>query len=195
MAGTIISGSYSSQVNVNAGQNTVTVTGTIITNGRAIYDGIGDSLVIIENDGTIRGSTGSGGQGVRLLSGGIITNDATGRIGGYGGAYFGPAFGSTVINAGRIYATGASQIFGSALGFDLSGVVTNLSTGTISGATGIFIINNAGTVVNAGDISGSVNAVVFNGRYHNLLVFDPGATFSGFVNGGNRAYGGVIVVE
>ena len=95
MAGTTISGSYTTQVDVDSSQNTVTVTGTIITSNYGLYDGTADpGQVIIENYGTI---VGDGRKGIELRSGGAVTNAAVGTVGGYRGVYFGFASDSTLV--------------------------------------------------------------------------------------------------
>ena len=66
------------------------------------------------------------------------------------------------------------------------GTVSNASGGTISGGNdGILIQGDTGTVINAGDIAGTAAAVVFAAGFINRLVVDPGATFTGAVDGGN----------
>ena len=62
----------------------------------------------------------------------------------------------------------------------------NLGGGTIGGATdGIYDQGGAGTVTNAGIISGVTAAVAFKPGFADRVIVDPGAVFSGLVNGGN----------
>jgi len=64
--------------------------------------------------------------------------------------------------------------------------------GTISGRLyGIAVGAGAGTIVNAGGLSGK-DAVYFSAGYNNRLIDDPGATFSGPVLGGNTAGGSAV---
>ena len=51
---------------------------------------------------------------------------------------------------------------------------------------GIYVSGGAGTVINAGSIAGTTaDAIQFAAGHTNLLVTDPGASFSGTVDGGN----------
>ena len=91
----------------------------------------------------------------------------------------------TVVNAGSIAGHGSWRRRSLLAG----GSVTNQSGGTISGYDGIYGEARAVTVVNAGTIAGSSYAVNFEAGYvTNRLIADPGAVFTGAVNGG----GGVL---
>ena len=76
---------------------------------------------------------------------------------------------------------------GSAVTLGTGGVLTVASGGkvTASGTAVVGPSGSAGTVVNAGFISGSSDAVLFSAGAANRLVIDPGASFTGTVNGGN----------
>ena len=66
------------------------------------------------------------------------------------------------------------------------GQVTNASTGLIlSSGFGVSMAGAAGTVVNAGTISGGAYAVHLATGFANRLVVDPGAVFVGRAGGGN----------
>ena len=86
-----------------------------------------------------------------------------------------------MVNAGSI--TGASG----GVYLYAGGSVTNQSGGSISGEYGIIAYDGV-TVVNAGTITGSVYAVRFAAASTNRLIVDPGAVFTGEVDGG----GGVL---
>ncbi len=74
----------------------------------------------------------------------------------------------------------------SAIDLQDGGSVTNQSAASISAfGDGIFGAVGPVTVVNAGSISGTTFAVKLAAGFTNRLVVDPGAGFSGSVNGGN----------
>jgi antigen 43 len=91
----------------------------------------------------------------------------------------------TIVNAG-IITGGAGSEPGSGVSISGSGTVTNQSGGTISGAGyGIKISTGGATILNAGQIGGTNEAVELAPGYTNRLILDPGAIFNGTVNGGN----------
>jgi hypothetical protein len=176
----------------------VTNAGTLTDSGTVTVSG---TLV---NDGVVTASTealvlGTGGQ-VSNKSGAVITASGTSGIGVYGAGL------GTVTNAGSIVSAGTS---GFGIRFNAGGLVTNTSGGAIVGDTGVFIGGGTGTVRNAayihgtaaagvqiagggtitnqsgGTIKGTTDAVTFAASFTNRLVIDPGAVFSGTVNGGN----------
>jgi len=143
------------------------------------------------NDGFIAGSGATYG-GVTLKSGGQITNQSSGTITGYLGADgirvalgpFGDSYAvaaATVTNSGSITSNTAT-----AIELASGGTVTNLTGGIISGAVdGVDFGTIASTLINAGEITAAVDAVKFSASFANRLVVDPGASFSGTVDGGN----------
>ena|GEM_PF-533581 len=72
-----------------------------------------------------------------------------------------------------------------------SGAVTNQSGGVIVGFYGIYDENSV-TIVNAGSIQGTADAVKFGGTYTDRLIVDPGAVFTGKVDGGNTVGATVV---
>jgi hypothetical protein len=102
-------------------------------------------------------NSGTLAASVTLAAGAGLTNRAGGLVSSAGNAVFGSGAG-TVLNAGTISGTGAS-------------------------GAGVFL-GAGSTLTNAGTISGaSGTAVAFYGSGNRLIV-DPGAVFSGTVNGG-----------
>ena len=66
------------------------------------------------------------------------------------------------------------------------GGITNQAGGTVSGKyDGVLIKFGAGTVTNAGTILGATAAVALPAGFANQVIVDPGAVFSGLVDGGN----------
>ena len=89
----------------------------------------------------------------------------------------------TVVNAGSIAGSNGYGIVLAA-----GGSVTNQSGGRSAGVDGVLGRSAAATVVNAGTIAGSNYAVKFAAESANRLIADPGAVFTGNVEGG----GGVL---
>jgi hypothetical protein len=168
------------------------------------FKGSGGTIV---NSGTISGYSGSSGYGVDFEDGGTITNTSTGAISGGEDAIFVYAAagtinnsgtisssfddgiglfagGSVVNNAGGVIKTPTSGGFGPAAIYIPSGSASVVNHGSISGQYGVYY-QVAGTVENAGTISGTSYAVDFTASSSaNKLIVDPGAVFNGNVNGG-----------
>jgi hypothetical protein len=202
-AGSVLGGSnYGLQL---AGGGTVTnQLGGYITGREAIQ--ISDTAGSVANYGRI---IGDGSYGVQLANGGAVTNHANSTISGYHGVRI--SSGGGVVNGGEIYGTAP-------LGFGVllvnGGSVTNSAGGTITGSRGVGVLNEPGTVVNAGSIGGTLgvylkaggsvtnqsggtiigteDAVKFLSGYTSRLVIDPQAVFNGTVYGGNLPGGTAV---
>jgi hypothetical protein len=163
---------------LDAGGSVTNHSGGAISGGN---DGIlGQSgAVTVVNAGSIAGSDVNG---ILLSPGGRVTNQSGGAISGVDGI---EGEDVAVVNAGGI--TGTAD--GVLLVLNAGGSVTNQSGGSISGGNyGILGIHTGLNVVNAGSIAGSKAAVQFAAGYTNRLIVDPGAVFTGNVEGG----GGVL---
>jgi Bacterial Ig-like domain len=184
----------------------ITNAGTISSSQRygVSFKGSGGSIV---NSGTISGYSGSSGYGVDFEDGGTITNASTGLISAgedaifvYGAAgtinnsgTISSSFddgiglfagGSVVNNAGGVIKTPTSGGYGPAAIYIPTGSASVVNRGTISGQYGVYYAV-AGSVENAGTISGTSYAVDFSASSSaNKLIVDPGAVFNGSVNGG-----------
>ncbi len=177
-------------VTLGSGADLTNSGGAVISGATyGVYDRAGPGTVV--NNGQIT-ATSQFSYGVWLNRGGALTNQAQGVISAREGAYIGGSTQATVVNAGQIL----GSIPGNGDGLRLrQGTVTNLS-GTISGANGIDITNGAGTITNAGTIAGGPapgdKAVKFLTGFANQLTIDPGAVFSGTVDGGNTVGAAIV---
>jgi hypothetical protein len=160
---------------------TAVLMGTIAGHDVGIYTGGGGFSTVI-NAGMVEGLNDTG---VELKNGGTVNNLA-------GGSIVAPKngvvldHGGTVVNAGAIVVSGVTN---NAQGVYLNfgGAVTNLAGGTISGQIGIYGASNFGplTIVDAGTIEGSYEAIQFQTGSGNVLIIDPGAYIKGAINGAN----------
>jgi hypothetical protein len=132
-------------VELQAGGSVTNKAGGTISGG--VHLTVGGSIT---NGGTINGY-----RGIELSAGGSVTNEAGGAINSYGQGFtgvraFGPA---TLANAGAITAS-TIGIGGNAVALYGGGSITNKAGATITGGYGILLFSSAGTLTNAGDITG-----------------------------------------
>lgn len=150
------------------------------TNAGAIDFGNSSDLVggTVVNKGQILGGGANGSVGIQMYGAGSVNNSGTitNSIWSYKNFL-------SITNSGEI--TGSATY--AAIYAGLGAIVTNTASGIISSGSrgyGIQIGGGAGTVVNAGQISASGTAVQMEAGYANRLIVNPGATFSGIVDGG-----------
>jgi len=154
-------------------------TGVVSATGMGVdaIDGPPGTAWPIDNDGTI---ISTGGLGISLASGGIVSNGSGARISGgiagilidgaggavaNAGSITGTAAGGTIINLTRISGDGAALLAG--------GSVTNAASGAISGlgargasdgsGSGVFITGGSGSAANAGRINAVAYGVALDG--------------------------------
>ncbi len=142
----------------------------------------GTVAVTLINAGTIAGSSGASGYGVYLRAGGQVTNQTGGTIAGRY-AVSSRLTAATVDNAGLI--SGGTGTGERAVYLGKGGTLTNQAGGALTGNRGVVATGAAATIRNAGTIAGSTSAVSFGAGFAHTLIADPGAVFSGVVNGGN----------
>ena len=182
---------------INAGSIASGRYGVYLTQGGALTNQSGGAIsglyqalfdrgapAAVDNAGKLAGARG----GIHATSALTVTNRSGGTIsGGYG---ISVAFGAigTVSNAGAIIGTS-----GFGISFAGGGTVTNAAVGSISGSGGIQMdgASSAGTLIDAGTISGSSTAVLLPSGYADLLVLYPSAVFYGTVSGGNYPFSSI----
>jgi glycosyltransferase involved in cell wall biosynthesis len=164
------------------------------------------SAATVTNQGNISG-LGASSAGVELRAGGTVTNSGTKAIiAGHRYGVFAQGSAATVTNQGNIsgvYTDGVDILAGGMVTnsgadslisgyyygvFALASAATVTNHGTISGL-GVYSagveLRAGGTVTNGGTIGGGHDAVRFGDGYANRLIVEPGASFSGKVDGGN----------
>ncbi len=170
--------------------NPVTVTGSIDIGGGVIPGALyaqGPNAWTVTNQGSISGGLVAG---IDLAAGGLVINAATGSLSGHLGIAIQGTLGG-VTNSGTIRAVnaGSSATANQAIGIILTagGSVSNQLNAQITGqGAGVDILGGAGTVVNAGTISGPAYEGVYldHGAVTNLS--------TGIISGGSIAGGGSI---
>jgi hypothetical protein len=177
--------SNGSVTNLNAG----TITGEF-----GVYIGY---TANIDNSGLIQASGPTNASGIFFGGSGSIQNQKSGKIEstevGVNGL-FAPSL--YIGNQGSITATLAS---GAGDGIEISGTVSNASSGLIAGNNyGVLVDGSNSTIINAGTIAGNIAAVAFysGAALPGLLVVDPTAIFDGAVAGDfSTLAGGMTTLE
>ena len=201
--GTITAGGASNNfgVKIKGAAGTVSNAGTIVGgsggggNSNAVYfANVSGNRLIDFPTGVFTGLVqGQGGATLELGSGA-----STGTLSSLGSQFTG--FATITIDSGASWAWAATDTLASGVtltdsgtlinGVTLTptgrinlsgGVFSNASTGTLAGS--IYGIGS-GTVINAGKITGNVVEIT---GFTNRVAIDPGAIFSGTVNGGNAS--------
>ena len=186
-AGVILaSDAFAPAVDLYEGGTLTNLSGGTVSGSYSAVRASTHSFLKVVNAGLLQGTGGFWGIGSG--DGASITNQSSGTI---TASYFGITIDgithngpSTVVNSGLVQ---GGTTHGSAINLQRGGFVTNLSGGTISGYVGIS--GGAGatgwTIGNAGTIAGSHAAVQIAGGLANRVIFNPGAVFTGTVDGGN----------
>jgi hypothetical protein len=204
-AGGAITGTTGYGIVGGSGAGTVVNAGSIVGNA-SVAAGIylfGGGTLANQSGGSIRGAVGVGVHGGNGLvqnagliagtvdaviagQGATVSNQSGGTIAGTYGVAGGTGT-ATVWNAGSISGTS-----GDGVELTHGGAIANQAGGSIAGGrNGVEIRGGAGTVVNAGSITGGTDAVVLAAGFTNRLVVDPGAQFTGTVEGGNAPGGSI----
>jgi hypothetical protein len=204
--GVLTAGGLSGTGSVTIGANsTLGITGPVASTENVVFNGT-NALLSLSGSGLITGaSTGvtvatggdtvsnagsiggnaTNGTGIKLLAGGLVTDQSNGMISGYNGIYAGNAA-ATVLNVGTI--SGATSASGHGIFLDAGGSVTNLSGGMITGSSGVLLYHAAATVVNAGSIAGSPN-------YGVGVALFAGSSLTNQSGGTITGYDGIFIVS
>ena len=171
---------------------TNTSTGTITNTAAAVFGVSGGLPNTVVNAGSI---AGGGGAGITLLSGGVVTNQNAGIIGGASGttvASIGITGGAgTVTNFGRLTASGTG------VRLEAGGTVANQTGGTIiAGYRGVSVGGGPDAVTNAGLISAAASGIVVYGTGGSAANQTGGTILSGadgiYVSAGTATNQGII---
>jgi T5SS/PEP-CTERM-associated repeat protein len=143
------------------------------------------------------GVSGFDAAGVDLGDGGTVVNDPSGNIRatwkGVEIGALGAGIGGTLLNQGAIYASNSVGSTGAAVWIHGPGLISNAATGTIAGGPFGIVAYYQTTVMNFGSIGGTEFAFdAVNPGFADRVVVAPGASFSGFVSGGNAIGGSVV---
>ena len=156
---------------VNQGLISASSTGIYLDAGGSVTNQAGGSITAV--------------TGILLNGNGSVTNQSGGTIAasGDGISFFANVGVRTAVNQGLIVAGNQGIVL------DGGGFATNEASGSITGASvGIAVNSGGGTLENAGTIVATgvgAPAIRFAAGYANLLKIDPGASFTGVVQGAN----------
>ncbi len=150
--------------------------GSVFAGALGIYLAGGGTIV---NAGLVTGQ-GTQSGGIQLVGGGSIANASGGTISAV-------RRGIALIQAGQVSNQGLITVSGTnGYGINMQAGGTVVNTGIVAGINRGVYFGGAGTLTNAGTISGTVaDAASFATGFANRLIIDPGAVFNGLVDGGN----------
>ena len=187
------------------GAATVTNAGTIAGGTDSVLFGAGAANRLIVDPGAVFSGIADGGNtiGSAVASTLELATGSAGTLSGWDARYI--DFGLLNIDSGAAWTLASATILvpgvtltnaGTLTGpgyLTFSGILSNSGVIASSGATGIAARpDQASTIVNAGTIAGGTDAVLFAAGFANRLILDPGAAFSGIVDGGNTIGSTVI---
>ena len=194
---------------VNATTVNVTAnTGTIeATNANATAVFASADATVTNNSSTIQAKLGggrgifAGGTATVVANGGTITGAAAGIVGSTVNV---TANSGTISGKTGIFTLGSATVdnlSGGSITGNTTGIqagtldVTNAFGGTISGGVSGIVADNAGTVRNAGTITGINSSVAFNGSGTNTLILQTGSLLNGNALGSGTSTNNKLILQ
>ncbi len=148
--------------------------------GRGIF--AGGTATVVANGGTITGAAGG------IVGSTVNVTANSGTISGNTGIF---TLGSATVNN-----LSGGSITGNATGIKAGTLdVTNAFGGTISGGVTGIVVDNAGTVRNAGTITGTNSSVAFNGSGTNTLILQTGSLLNGNALGSGTSTNNKLILQ